>query len=356
MDIKLAAQRPKTRVMVVDDSAVVRGLVARQLESDQDIEVVCTAANGELAIRELGRRTLDVVILDVEMPVMDGLTALARINVEHPTVRVIMASALTRKNAEISLKALALGAADYIAKPESGLAGAEEFRRDLTSKIKALGVRTMRAERGAPARTLSPSPPPAGKTRPLVLAIGASTGGPKALATLFEALKGGVEQPILLAQHMPATFTTLLAEQLQRVGQRPCLEARDGEPVLPGRCYVAPGGWHMTVELSGARPAIRLNQDPPEHFCRPAVDPMLRSAADVYGAGVFAAILTGMGADGANGCSAVVKAGGRFIVQDEATSVVWGMPGAAAATGLAESILPIEQIGPWIRRVCEAAT
>ena len=161
--------------------------------------------------------------------------------------------------------------------------------------------------------------------------------------------------PILLTQHMPATFTALLAEQLTRAAGRPCAEGRDGEPVEPGRCYVAPGGWHMTVEREGAFPVIRLNQDPPEHFCRPAVDPMLRSATKVYGGGVAAAILTGMGADGAKGCEAVARAGGRFIAQDEATSAVWGMPAAAAATGLAQAVLPLKEIGPWLRRVMEEA-
>jgi two-component system chemotaxis response regulator CheB len=154
---------------------------------------------------------------------------------------------------------------------------------------------------------------------------------------------------------MPATFTALLAEQLSRAGDRPCAEARDGEPVLPGRCYVAPGGWHMLVEREGGTPVIRLNQEPPENFCRPAVDPMLRSVARTYGPASLAVILTGMGADGAKGCAAISDAGGRFIVQDEPTSVVWGMPGAAAGTGRAESILPLDQIGAWLRRVVESA-
>jgi two-component system chemotaxis response regulator CheB len=149
---------------------------------------------------------------------------------------------------------------------------------------------------------------------------------------------------------MPATFTTLLAEQLERVGERPCAEAKDGEPIRQGRCYVAPGGWHMVVAKDEATPILRLNQDPPENYCRPAVDPMLRSLANVYGAGVLAVILTGMGHDGASGCEAVAHAGGRFIAQDEASSVVWGMPGAAAATGLAQAIMPLDEVGPWLVR------
>ncbi|MFC3070599.1 protein-glutamate methylesterase/protein-glutamine glutaminase [Phenylobacterium soli] len=351
--------------MVVDDSAVVRGLVSRQLATDSAIEVVCTASNGEIALREMERHEVDIVVLDIEMPVMDGLTALTRILKSHPHVEVIMASTLTRRNAEVSLKALQLGASDYVAKPETGLAGAAEFQRELVSKIKALGAR--KPVRAAPAPAAAPAPrnplaaswprPPATpasrRVKPQVLAIGASTGGPPALIGLFEALRGAVPQPILLTQHMPATFTALLAEQLSRAGERPCAEAKDGESIEPGRCYVAPGGWHMTVGRAGPTPVIRLNQDPPENFCRPAVDPMLRSIARVYGPAAIAVILTGMGADGAKGCEAISAAGGHFIAQDEATSVVWGMPGAAAATGLADAILPIGEVAPWIRRQVE---
>lgn len=344
------------RVMVVDDSAIVRGLISKQLSEDHDIEVVCTASNGAIALAELQRRSVDVVVLDIEMPVMDGLTALERIVAEHPKIKVVMASTLTRRNAEISLRALELGAADYVAKPETGLTAAADFKRELTSKVKGLGRSRQRpAVAPAPAPKAVAPPRPAAawrpRTRPSVLAIGSSTGGPPALLKLFAALKGAVNQPILLTQHMPAAFTPLLAEQLTRAGGRPCAEGRDGEPIEAGRCYVAPGGWHMTVEKHAGIPTIRLNQEPPENFCRPAVDPMLRSVAQVYGSAATAVILTGMGSDGAKGCEALAAAGGRFIAQDEATSVVWGMPGAAAGTGLAEEILPLEDIAPWIRRV-----
>ena len=342
------------RVLVVDDSAVVRGLIAKNLKEDPAIEVVGTAANGQLALDALARMPVDVVVLDIEMPVMDGLTALAQITANYPATRVIMASTLTLRNAEISLKALNLGAADYVPKPESGLGAAAEFQRELIAKVKALAAR--RGIRHVVAAPTQPASAPVvplrrvERSKPTVLAIGSSTGGPPALQLLFAALKGAVTQPILLTQHMPATFTALLAEQLSRVGERPCAEAKDGEAILPGRCYVAPGGWHMTVGRDGATPVVRLNQEPPENYCRPAVDPMLRSAASVYGAGVLAVILTGMGHDGARGCEAVAQAGGRFIAQDEASSVVWGMPGAAAATGLAQTILPLTEIGPWLRR------
>jgi two-component system chemotaxis response regulator CheB len=350
-----------TRVLVVDDSAVVRGLISRQLSEDPMIEVVSTAANGERALAELARHAIDLVVLDIEMPVMDGLTALGRIVREHPGVRVVMASTLTVRNAEISLKALQLGASDCIAKPQGGLTGADEFKRELIQKVKSLGARRSAALAAAAHPLIAPPAPAArqapfsSRIKPTALAIGASTGGPPVLLKLFEQLRGSIKQPIFLTQHMPATFTTLLAEQLSRAGDRPCAEGRDGEPVQAGRCYVAPGGWHMTVERDGALPVIRLNQEPPENFCRPAVDPMLRSVSRVYGAGVVAAIFTGMGNDGAKGCEAVAKAGGRFIVQDEATSVVWGMPGAAAATGLAESILPVSDMAPWLLRSMEIA-
>ncbi len=340
--------------MVVDDSAIVRGLIVQTLERDPALRVVARAANGEAALIELARTAVDVVVLDIEMPVMDGLTALPLILKLQPEACVVMASTLTRRNARISLQALQAGAADYVPKPETGgLVGADEFARELVAKVKALGGRggaQPMPTASAPAITRpAPLSPP---VRPQVVAIGGSTGAPPALMSLFADLKGELEQAVLLTQHMPPTFTAMLAEQLERTGGRPAAEARDGEPILPGRIYVAPGGWHMTVGRSGKVPVIRLNQEAPEHFCRPSVDPMLRSAAAVYGPGVLAVILTGMGADGAEGCRVVAEAGGRFVVQDEATSVVWGMPGAAAKTGLAEAVLPLPQIAPWVRRAC----
>ncbi len=358
---ELAVRPTDIRVMVVDDSAVVRGLISRQLNAEAGMGVVATAANGELALAELARREIDVVVLDIEMPVMDGLTALGEIVARYPAVRVVMASTLTRRNAEISMRALHLGASDYVAKPETGLGAAEEFRHELAAKIRALAPKrppaiARAATAPAPVMAIPPTLARPPRTRPSVILIGASTGGPPALLKLFAALRGAVEQPILLTQHMPPTFTALLAEQLTRAGERPCAEAKDGDRIKPGHCYIAPGGWHMTVAREGAMPTLRLNQDPPENFCRPAVDPLFRTAARVFGSGALGVILTGMGSDGAQGCEALARSGGHFIVQDEASSVVWGMPGAAAATGLAGGVLPLDQIGPGARRLSGATS
>lgn len=350
-----AAQAVK--VLVVDDSALIRSIVTKLLQADSGIEVVASASDGEQAVRKVREHPIDVVVLDIDMPVMDGLTALPLILAARPGVRVIMASTLTTRMAEMSLRALRLGASDYVPKPEGGL-NADDFQRELTAKVKALGAKRRRpppspagplaATQTSPVR----SPAPA-RVTPQVIAIGGSTGGPAALMVVFESLKT-VRQPILVTQHMPASFTTMLAENLGRVCGKPCAEARDGEPLATGRVYVAPGGWHMTVAREAGTPVIRLNQEPPEHFCRPAVDPMLRSLARVYGPALTAVILTGMGSDGAAGCQAAAEAGGRFITQDEATSVVWGMPAAASKTGLAEKILPLPEIGPWIARTAGA--
>ena len=332
--------------MVVDDSAIVRGLIIQMLERRPGIQIVARASNGEAALAELDRTEADVIVLDLEMPVMDGMTALPRLLAKQPGVKIVVASTLSRRNARVSLEALQQGASDYVPKPETGtLVNAAEFERELVDKVLALAPRSGVTDAPAPRTT----PRSATAVRPGIIAIGGSTGAPPVLLELIAGLKEAVTQPILITQHMPPTFTALLAEQIERAGGRPCAEAQDGEAILPGRSYVAPGGWHMTVGRSGATPVIRLNQEPPEHYCRPAVDPMLRSAAATYGNRLLAVILTGMGSDGADGCQAVARSNGRFIVQDEATSAVWGMPGAAARTGLAEAILPASQLPLWIR-------
>lgn len=361
------ADQSAFRVMVVDDSAVIRGLISRWLESDPDIEVVATAHNGAMALRTLEEARPEVVILDIEMPEMDGLTALPKIIEAAPHVQVIMASTLTRRNAEISLKALKAGAADYIPKPETSreVSSSAAFRQQILQKIKALGtvarcqdpVRAARARRAARgAATPQPIPPRAVAARPIqlakpssatprVLAIGASTGGPQALFEFFSSLKMTPGVPVVIAQHMPPTFTSILAEHLRRATGLACEEGREGERLTPGKVYIAPGDHHMIVETKGDGVFIRINQDPPENFCRPAVDPLFRTVARVYGAAALGVILTGMGSDGLKGSSAIVAAGGTILAQDEATSVVWGMPGAVSTAGLASAVLPLGEIG-----------
>lgn len=359
---------PPYRVMVVEDSLVIRGLIARILEADPRITIVTTVANGELALRALDRNEIEVVVLDIEMPVMDGLTALPLLMRKDPHLQVIMASTLTRKNAEVSLRALSAGAADYVAKPTTSreVNTADDFRRDLTEKVLTLGARR-RQKVPAPAAAVGPVPaaskpaaaPPVLRPvqwvrPPTVIGIGSSTGGPQALLKVLGGLPA-TRQPVLITQHMPATFTTILAEHIGRVATMRCAEAVDGEPVLPGRIYLAPGDNHMTVVARDGGRFIRLDQGPRENFCRPSVDPMLRSMSTVWGDGVLALILTGMGSDGLAGCRTVVQAGGRVLAQDEASSVVWGMPGAVARAGICSEILALSEIGPRLARIAGGA-
>jgi two-component system chemotaxis response regulator CheB len=356
------------RVVLVDDSSVIRGMVTRWLEQEPGIAVVGSAPNGAAALSLVARVDPDVVVLDIEMPEMDGLTALPKLLAVNREIKVVMASTLTLRNADISLQALRLGAADYVAKPESARdpRAAENFRRELIEKIRVLGA--PRAARRAPNHTrvaARPLPGPAKPAKivlrppsrmpPKALAIGSSTGGPQALFQLFQLLKGQIRQPVFITQHMPATFTTILAEHLTRIGGAPCHEAKDGEPVRDGRIYLAPGDYHMTVATEGGARVIRLNQNPPENFCRPAVDPMLRSLAEAYGGQLLAVILTGMGQDGLKGGRALIDAGGTLVAQDEASSVVWGMPGAVATAGLCAAVLPLNDVGPTVMRFMSGA-
>lgn len=364
----------QVRVMIVDDSAVVRGLVTRILEEDPGITVAVSVGNGQMALSALERQDVDVILLDIEMPVMDGMTALPQLAKIDPSVRIIMQSTLTLKGADISLRALEQGAADYIPKPSStrDLAGGMDFKTELLGKVKALGHARRRdpnrkprpgvqmapaAARPAPRPSLlHPTGPLSLRTHtpeaPDVIAIGSSTGGPQALFSVLGVMRAGtVRQPILITQHMPATFTTILAEHISRVSGWEAREGQDGEVIKGGRVYVAPGDFHMLVESKGVDKVIRLSKEPPENFCRPSVDPMLRSIAAVYGRRVAVAILTGMGSDGAKGGQAVVQAGGTVIAQDEATSVVWGMPGAAAQAGICSAVMPLPEVAPWLMKL-----
>jgi two-component system chemotaxis response regulator CheB len=363
-----AASQEKIRVMLVDDSAVVRGLVTRILEEDPGIQVVASVGNGQMAMSTLQRNEIDVIVLDIEMPIMDGMKALPELLKIDPGVRVIMQSTLTVKGADVSLRALEMGAADYIPKPTAtrDLAGGSDFKAELLGKVKALGQARRRDPRRAPRPGVVSTPRPVAPLRPIgpagpvqtrpagneavdVIAIGSSTGGPQALFAVLGTMRAGtVRQPILITQHMPATFTTILAEHISRVSGWEAREGQDGEVIKSGRVYVAPGDFHMVVEVKGADKIIRLNKNPPENFCRPSVDPMLRSISAAYGRRVLVCILTGMGSDGCKGGQAVVAAGGTVIAQDEATSVVWGMPGAVAAAGICSAILPLPELAPWL--------
>ncbi len=361
------------RLMVVDDSAVIRGLLTRSLEADPEVEVMASASNGEMALNALSRHDIEIVILDIEMPVMDGLTALPKMLAAKPGLKVIIASTLTRRGADISMKALAAGAADYLTKPgASALTSAEEFKHELLAKVKALGQARRRGSGAAmPAAAvgavgaLAPPPPEpqrrmmalrtAAREPPEVFAIGSSTGGPQALFRVMGALKGALKLPIFITQHMPATFTTILAEHVARASGYAAAEGVDGEPVRGGRVYVAPGDFHMTVESARGEKVVRLLKTPPENFCRPSVDPMLRSLVALYGGRVLALILTGMGHDGLEGGRGVVDAGGTLVAQDEASSVVWGMPGAVAMAGLCSAVLPLDEIGPFIGKLAARA-
>jgi two-component system chemotaxis response regulator CheB len=355
--------------MVVDDSAVIRGLLTKTLETDPEIKVVSTVGNGQAAIDAVKRNDIDVIVLDIEMPVMDGLTALPKLLEAKPGVQIIMASTLTLKGASVSMKALSLGAADYLPKPTTttGISTADDFKRGLVEKAKSWGL-VARRKRGlppgsaaAPGSNVPPVPkklyPGTVTLRPATaaqgkvdcLAIGSSTGGPQALFAVFRALGRVDRMPVFVTQHMPATFTTILAEHLAQASGMPAAEAKDGEPALPGRIYVAPGDFHMTVESQGGL-VVRLNKNPPENFCRPAVDPMLRSIAKAYGNRTLFVMLTGMGQDGLKGARELIAVGSTVIAQDEASSVVWGMPGAVASAGLCTAVLPLNEIGAYVKK------
>ena len=384
------------RVMVVDDSAIIRGFLSRYLNEDPEIEVIVTANNGRVALRNLERYDVEVVVLDIEMPEMDGMTALPQMIEMKPDTQIVMASTLTRKNAEISLKAVQMGAVDYVPKPETArnVNASVDFRRDLVEKVKAWATRR-RMKRNEPlptvkkatasgaagagfvsaGRTASASvsasrPTPgalklskqnaaaqgdkasaalttrrATNTRPRILAVGSSTGGPQALMKFFEGFKQSPSVPIVVTQHMPAQFTAILAGHLGQSTGWASEEAKEGMVLKPGKIHIAPGGSHLELVDQGGEIVCHLSDAPPVNFCKPAVDPMLKSLEGIYGDRVLVVILTGMGHDGLKGSRDLAKLGANVMAQDEATSVVWGMPGAVANAGLCTDILPINDLG-----------
>ncbi|MEQ8747949.1 chemotaxis response regulator protein-glutamate methylesterase [Pyruvatibacter sp.] len=361
-----AGAAPAVQVMVVDDSAVIRGLVKRWIDETDGLEVAGSCSNGRQAVETAAKIRPHVVILDIEMPVMDGLEALPGILAASPETKIIMASTLTLRNADISLKAMTLGAADYVPKPDSarGIAGSDVFRRELIDKVSALGRAVLkRAQRGivphaaatagagaaigkAAIELRKPSSVP-----PRILAVGSSTGGPQALFAVFEKIGpslGGV--PVVITQHMPASFTKILADKLGRLSGLVAHEGIDGERLMAGHIYVAPGDFHMRVVRDGPGVAIALDQSAPVHFCRPAVDPLFESVATVFGAASLGVVLTGMGHDGRDGGRVIADKGGTLYAQDENTSVVWGMPGACAQAGICAGVYPLDQISSAIIR------
>jgi two-component system chemotaxis response regulator CheB len=372
-----AAISRRIRVMIVDDAVVVRGLFARWVEAEPDLEMVASLRSGRDAVAQIERADPDVVLLDIEMPDLDGIAALPLLLAKKRDLVVIMASTLTRRNAEISLKALSLGATDYIPKPAASrdVVVSTTFRRELIEKIRQLGLRAKRLRLAGEARARAPiadkRPAPAGRrtgaaesaasplvlrpmpaTPPRVLLIGASTGGPQALNAIVSRLGPVLDRaPVLITQHMPPTFTAILAEHLARLAKRPAREARDGEEVNAGTIYVAPGAKHMRVARREGTAVIVLDDGAPINFCKPAVDPLFASAAQVWGGWVLGLMLTGMGADGARGSQAVVSAGGSILAQDEATSVVWGMPGHVAQAGLCSAVLPLDDIAAKLAHI-----
>jgi two-component system, chemotaxis family, protein-glutamate methylesterase/glutaminase len=352
---------PKIRVLVVDDSVVIRRLLTEYLSSDPDIEVVGTAPDGKIGLAKISQINPDLVTLDIEMPVMDGLETLVAIRKSYKNLPVIMFSTLTERGASASLDALALGASDYATKPTNLGPAKQNVFGDLIPKIKALCHREPIMPKVVPART-SPLAGniPITRATPFspidIVAIGVSTGGPTALAAVIPNLRRNFPTPVVIVQHMPKMFTRLLAERLASVSGFSVHEGNQGRYLQPGEMWVAPGEFHMDVErlVDGVR--LRTHEDPPENSCRPAVDVLFRSVAKAYGSRVLAVVLTGMGQDGLRGCEAIREAGGRVLVQDEASSVVWGMPGAVYRAGLAEKALPLPELAAEINRIVTAGS
>ena len=375
----------KVRVLIVDDSAVMRKIIASALQKEPSIEIVGFAANGLQAIEAIETCNPDVMTLDIEMPEMDGLTALREIRKENKYLPIIMFSSFTHQGAQAAVMALTAGASDYVGKPTNtnggiddafkvledelipkiiGLAKRVKSRRDREGKAvsaqrppaAAVASSTSAPQKSlAPTTTISSLTPKVGQVTSGVLAkpaqavcIGVSTGGPEALMQVFGAFNAPLSVPIFIVQHMPAEFTTLLAARLSATGVMTVKEAEEGEIAIPGTVYVAPGGFHMTLSRPGTKTIIHLNTEAPENSCRPAVDVLFRAAADVYGGDLLAVMLTGMGYDGLKGSQMIKEKGGQVIAQDEATSVIWGMPGAVVQAGLADGVLPIDKMADEI--------
>ena len=364
MNQRLLQSGERIRVMVVDDSVVIRRLVTQALEQDRLLEVVGTASNGAIGLQRIPQYAPDLITLDIEMPDMNGLEMLRRVRLQYPQLRVIMFSTLTERGAAITLEALTLGADDYVTKVsnEGSLdRSMARLREEMIPKIKQFFRQAgMVPAKGRPERAslLAPSPTrpftPAAqsvKVRPKVVVIGVSTGGPTALGAILPKIPVGFPLPIMVVQHMPALFTRLLAERLNATCQLPVEEASQGSRVEAGKILIAPGDFHMKVARNGNGLKVFLDQSPLQNSCRPAVDALFTSIAEVLGGAVLAVVLTGMGQDGLRGAEILKAQGASVLAQDEASSVVWGMPGAVVDAGLADSVLPLEEVAPEILRL-----
>jgi two-component system, chemotaxis family, protein-glutamate methylesterase/glutaminase len=357
----------KAKVLVVDDAMLIRRMVTDVLAADPSIEVVGEAANGRIALQKIAQLSPDLVTLDIEMPEMDGIQTLKEIRKTYPRLAVIMFSALTERGAADTLEALHHGASDYVTKPASAAGKATAQQRileDLVPKIKSL----CRLGTPVPAGQAKRDTSAPAAARPFALravgtpitadivAIGVSTGGPAALAEVLSHLPADFPAPILLVQHMPQMFTRFLAERLN--GQTPLsvVEAVDGQPLKSGVVYVAPGDFHLTVKKRSGTVVTMLDQAPPQNSHRPSADVLFKSVAETYGPRGLALVLTGMGQDGVQGAEEITRAGGRVLVQDEATSVVWEMPGLVVNAGFADAVLPLGQIAGELQRRTERST
>ena len=350
---------PKIRVLVVDDAVVMRKLISEALTRDPLIEVVGVAANGKIALARIPQLNPDAITLDVEMPEMDGVQTLRELRKSYPKLPVIMFSTLTSRGAGATLDALTAGATDYVTKPANVGNVTECIDRlhaELLPKIKVHCRHINPVSLPTPvAAPVSSAPRPAvprpisGSRAPVeAVCIGTSTGGPNALADVFKTFPASFHLPVFIVQHMPPIFTAMLAERLNGRGSIKFHEGAQGMVVEPGHAYVAPGAKHMEVRRMGAAKIIHLHEEPPENSCRPAVDVLFRSVVNVYGANILGVVMTGMGQDGLRGCEIIRERGGQVVVQDEATSVVWGMPGYVAQAGYADAVVPLNQIAAEI--------
>jgi two-component system chemotaxis response regulator CheB len=359
------------RVLVVDDSVVVRRLVTDALSRDPDVEVVGFAANGRLAVGKVAQLAPDLVTMDIEMPEMNGIEAVRAIRRDGHKMPIIMFSTLTERGAAATLDALVAGAQDYVTKPANVGSVQESLAQvadNLLPKIKALVARTparpvVRSTSATSAATASapvqrsavrrPEPAP----HPIrAVVLGSSTGGPEALSRVIGSLTHAPSVPVLVVQHMPPVFTRQLAARLDRLGPARVVEAENGTELVPGTIYVAPGDRHLEVQRHGGVARTVLTDGPPVNFCRPSVDVLFGSAVRAFGGQVLGVVLTGMGSDGRTGCQQLVEAGGTVMVQDEPTSVVWGMPGAVATAGLAHRIVPLAEVAATLERLVASAS